>query len=57
MNYEFVILLIDEGILALGNDYSDGMQVVYYIDNVEFQKSLEIDEYQVIGRFEPLGDY
>lgn len=57
MNYEFVILLIDEGILALGNDYADGMEVVYYIDNVEFQKSLEIDEYQVIGRFEPLGDY
>jgi hypothetical protein len=57
MDFEFVILLIDEGILGLGNDNGEGMRVVYYMDNVEFTKELEQDEYQVIGRFEQLDNY
>lgn len=47
---EYVVLLYEQGLYGLGEEYNeDFMRVTYILENLEFEELLEPDEYEIVG--------
>jgi len=46
--YDYVVLLLEEGVLGLAKEISDGIHCVYRIDGIEYSQTFEYNEYEVV---------
>lgn len=46
--YDFVVFLLEEGVLGLATEISDGIECVYYIDGVEFSQTFDHSEFRIM---------
>lgn len=46
--YDFVVFLLEEGVLGLATEISDGIECIYYIDGVEFSDTFESGEFRIV---------
>ena len=52
---QYVILILDLGVLAIGTPRAYGMDAQFYAEGIEFASTaLEQDEYHIMGYFNPL---
>lgn len=52
---DYVVLLYEQGVYGLAEDYStDYVRVVYMLENFEFEEYLEPDEYKIVGYLTPV---
>ena len=46
--HDFVVFLLEEGVLGLANEIPGGIDCVYFVDGVEFQSTFDITEFKII---------
>ena len=52
-NEQYVVFCFELGVLGFGVNRAYGMDIRAMAEGIEFQLTLEQDEYQVLGYFEP----
>lgn len=51
---QFVVIALELGVLGIGVERAYGMDVICLAEGIEFSLTLEHDEYQVVGRYDPI---
>lgn len=46
--YELIVLLLEEGVLGLAREISDGIECTYYLEGISFTITCEPGEYHII---------
>lgn len=46
--YDYVVFLLEEGVLGLAHEISDGIECTYYIDGIEFSDTFEYGDFRKI---------